>query len=119
MPRYGVETRWVNLNDEEALRQAITPKTRVLYFESPINPTLTLIDIAAKRKLVDEINAGRPEEKQIKIVVDNTFATPYCQRPLELGAYVVLHSTTTYFGGHCDVLGGALVFAAGVLIGSG
>lgn len=109
MPRYGVETRWVNLNDEEVLRQAITPKTRVLYFESPINPTLTLIDIAAKRKLADEINAGRPEEKQIKIVVDNTFATPYCQRPLELGADFSVQSLTKGISGFGADMGGAIV----------
>lgn len=60
LPRFGIQTKWVDVNDESALREAITDKTRVLYFETPINPTLTLVDIAAKRKMVDEINQNRP-----------------------------------------------------------
>jgi cystathionine beta-lyase/cystathionine gamma-synthase len=81
----------------------------VLYFETPINPTLTLVDIAAMRKIVDEINVDRPEEKQIKIVVDNTFATPYCQRPIELGADFSVQSLTKGISGFGTDMGGAVV----------
>lgn len=109
LPRFGIKTNWVDVNNEEALRQAITKKTRVLYFESPVNPTLTLIDIAAARKIVDEINQDRPDERQIKIVVDNTFATPYCQRPIELGAHFSVHSLTKGIGGFGTDMGGAVI----------
>ncbi len=109
LPRFGIKTRWADVNDEAALQEAITPNTRVLYFETPINPTLTLVDIAAKRKLVDEINAGRPAEQRIKIVVDNTFATPYCQRPIELGADFSVQSLTKGISGFGTDMGGAVV----------
>lgn len=109
LPRFGVNTKFINVNDEETLRRTITANTRVLYFETPINPTLTLIDIAAMRKLVDEINQDRPEERQIKIVVDNTFATPYCQRPLELGAHFSVQSLTKGISGFGTDMGGAVI----------
>ncbi len=109
LPRFGIQTKWVDVNDEEALRQAITDKTRVLYFETPINPTLTLVDIAAKRKMVDEINKNRPEEHQIKIVVDNTFATPYGQRPIEHGADFSVQSLTKGISGFGTDMGGAVI----------
>lgn len=109
LPRFGIKTRWVDVNDDESLRDAITPGTRVLYFETPINPTLTLVDIAAMRTLVDEINRERPQEKHIKIVVDNTFATPYCQRPLELGADFSVQSLTKGISGFGTDMGGAVI----------
>lgn len=109
LPRFGIQTRWTDVNNEEALRQAITDKTRVLYFETPINPTLTLVDIAAMRKIVDEINSRRPKEKHIKIIVDNTFASPYCQRPLELGADFSVQSLTKGVSGYGTDMGGAVV----------
>ncbi len=109
LPRFGIQTRWVNVNEEAALRQAISPRTRVLYFETPVNPTLTLVDIAAVRRIVDEVNATRPEDQWVKIVVDNTFATPYCQRPLEHGADFVVHSLTKGIGGFGTDMGGAVI----------
>lgn len=109
LPRFGIEVVWTDVNDEEALRKAITDRTRVLYFETPINPTLTLVDIAAMRKIVDEINSNRPDDKQIKVVVDNTFATPYCQRPIELGADFSVQSLTKGISGFGTDMGGAVV----------
>ncbi len=109
MPRFGINTHWIDLNDEAALKAAITPQTRMLYFETPINPTLTLIDIAAMRRLVDDANQNRPEEQHIKIVVDNTFATPYCQRPIELGADFSVMSLTKGISGFGADMGGAVV----------
>jgi cystathionine beta-lyase/cystathionine gamma-synthase len=109
LPRYGIRARFVNLQNEEELRQAITPKTRVVYFETPVNPVLSLIDITAVRRVVDQFNLDRPSEKQIKIVVDNTFATPYCQRPLSLGADFSVHSLTKGIGGFGTDMGGAVI----------
>ncbi|MDZ7290374.1 MAG: PLP-dependent aspartate aminotransferase family protein [candidate division KSB1 bacterium] len=109
LPRYGIQIRLVDLNNEAALRQAITPQTRVVYFETPVNPILTLIDIAAVRRVIDEFNQGRPPERQIKIVVDNTFATPFCQRPLSFGADFVVHSLTKGIGGFGTDMGGAVI----------
>jgi cystathionine beta-lyase/cystathionine gamma-synthase len=109
LPRFGINTVWTDVNDEEALRAAITNRTRVLYFETPVNPTLTLIDIAAIREIVDEINQDRPEERRIKIVVDNTFATPYCQRPIELRADFSVQSLTKGISGFGTDMGGAVV----------
>ncbi|MFQ5823014.1 MAG: trans-sulfuration enzyme family protein [bacterium] len=109
LPRFGIKVVWTDINDEEALLKAITDKTRVLYFETPINPTLTLVDIAAMRKIIDEINSDRPEARQIKIVVDNTFSTPYCQRPIELGADFSVQSLTKGISGFGTDMGGAVV----------
>ncbi len=81
----------------------MTDATRVVWVESPTNPTLGVVDIAATADVVHELGA--------LLVVDNTFATPYLQRPLELGADVVVHSTTKYLGGHSDVLGGFVAVA--------
>ena len=108
-PRLGFGVQRVDLNDIEALRAAITPKTRVLYCESPVNPTLRLIDIGALRMLADELNADRPHDRRILIYIDNTFATPFGQRPLELGADVVLHSLTKNLGGFGTEIGGAAI----------
>lgn len=107
LPRYQITTRFVDLTDEGALRAALNEQTRVVYFETPVNPTLQLIDIAAVRRVVDEVNRGRSEP--IRIVVDNTFATPYCQRPLEHGADVVIHSLTKDIGGFGTDMGGVVI----------
>jgi len=109
LPRFGIITKFVNLQDEQELRRAITDKTRVVYLETPVNPDLSLIDIAAVRKVVDEFNQGRPVAKQIKIVVDNTFATPFCQRPIALGADFSVHSLTKDIGGFGTDMGGAVI----------
>lgn len=98
--RYGLEFTYVDMSDVEAVRAAIRGNTRLFWLETPTNPLLKLIDIAA-------ISALR-REGQI-VAVDNTFATPYFQQPLALGADVVVHSTTKYIGGHSDVVGGVAI----------
>jgi cystathionine gamma-synthase len=91
----------VALGDLDAVRAALRPHTRLIWCETPTNPLLNIADIAA----LAEIAHGN----EAKLLVDNTFASPYLQLPLALGADVVLHSTTKYIGGHSDVIGGALV----------
>jgi cystathionine gamma-synthase len=102
--RWGVEWTAVDLADLAAVRAAVKPgKTRAIWVETPSNPLLGVSDIAGL--------AGIAREAGAMLVVDNTFATPYLQQPLTLGADVVVHSTTKYIGGHSDVVGGALVVA--------
>jgi cystathionine beta-lyase/cystathionine gamma-synthase len=108
-PRIGIHTVFADLKETEALRKAITSQTRAIYFETPVNPDLSLIDIKAVRKTIDELNAVRPSDKQIFIVVDNTFATPFCQRPLSLGADFSVHSLTKDIGGFGTDMGGAVI----------
>ena len=96
--RYGLSFTYVDLTDLEATRAAMRPDTKLVWAETPTNPLLQLVDIAAVAALVPP---GAP------LVVDNTFASPYFQSPLELGAAVVVHSTTKYIGGHSDAVGGA------------
>ncbi len=108
-PRLGLGVRRIDMNDIARLRKAITPATRVLYFESPVNPSLELVDIGALRALADEVNAKRKPERRLLIFIDNTFATPFGQRPLALGADVVLHSLTKNLGGFGTELGGAVI----------
>ena len=108
-PGMGIGVERVNMNDLDALRARISPRTRVLYFESPVNPTLELVDIAALRGLVDRVNEERGEDERVHIVIDNTFATPFGQRPLEHGADIVVHSLTKNLGGFGTELGGAVV----------
>jgi cystathionine gamma-synthase len=98
---WGVAYTSVYLADPDAVRAAITPRTRMIWVETPTNPMLSISDIAA----ISEI--GRSAGS--KVLVDNTFASPALQQPLALGADIVLHSTTKYIGGHSDVVGGALV----------
>lgn len=107
LPRTGVHTRFVDLTKPEALERAINDRTRVVYFETPVNPTLQLIDIAAVRRSVDIVSKGR--KQPIRILVDNTFATPYCQRPLEHGADLVVHSLTKDIGGFGTDMGGVVI----------
>lgn len=106
MARFGVEVSLADLSNLENLRKNLTPKTRVVYFETPCNPTLKLLDIAAIAK---EAHAYNPD---IRVIVDNTFCSPYLQRPLELGADVVVHSATKYINGHGDVIAGFVVGGA-------
>jgi cystathionine gamma-synthase len=98
---WGVEYTPVDLADVGALRAALRPNTRVVWCETPTNPLLGIADIAAVAEVARTAGA--------RLVVDNTFASPYLQNPLALGADVALHSTTKYVGGHSDVVGGALV----------
>ncbi len=99
--RWGVSWTAAPVAEVEAVRSAITPATKVVWIETPTNPLLGIADIAEVARVAHEAGA--------LLVVDNTFATPYLQRPLSLGADVVVHSTTKYCGGHSDVVGGALV----------
>jgi cystathionine beta-lyase/cystathionine gamma-synthase len=108
-PRIGLVAHRTNLNDLEAVRKKVSERTRVLYLESPVNPTLELIDVGALRKLCDELNRKRAPERKLLIFIDNTFATPFGQRPLSLGADVVLHSLTKNLGGFGTELGGAVI----------
>ena len=108
-PRYNIDVQLLNLHDLDMLESAITPATRVIYFETPVNPTLTLIDIALIARLVKKLNSVRSEEQRIYIVVDNTFSTPYCQRPIEHGADFVIHSLTKGIGGFGTDMGGVVI----------
>lgn len=98
---FGVEFTFVDATDLGAVERAFRASTRYLFLESPTNPLLSICDIAALTALA--------RARNVLSIVDNTFATPYLQRPLELGADVVLHSLTKYLGGHSDAVGGALV----------
>lgn len=109
LPRFGMRVRMIDMTDAESIAAAADAQTRVVYLETPVNPDLTLIDIAAVRAVVDRLNRGRAPAEQIRIVVDNTFASPYCQRPLELGADVVCHSLTKAIGGFGTDMGGAVI----------
>ncbi|GAA4106476.1 cystathionine gamma-synthase [Actinomadura miaoliensis] len=101
--RWGLAYDPVPLGDVAAVRAAVRPETKIIWVETPTNPLLGVADIAALAAVAHEAGA--------LLVVDNTFASPYLQRPLALGADVVVHSTTKYLGGHSDVVGGALVAA--------
>lgn len=102
-PRWGMRATFVGMEDLDAVRAAVTPETRAIWAESPSNPLMKVVDLAALADIAHNANA--------RFFVDNTFATPALQRPLELHGDVVMHSTTKYLGGHSDVQGGALVFA--------
>ena len=104
---WGIEHTAVALSHVDAVRAAVRPTTRLVWCETPTNPLLSIADIVAL--------AGVAHEAEARLVVDNTFASPYLQTPLGLGADVVLHSTTKYLGGHSDVIGGALVTDDGEL----
>ncbi len=108
-PNMGYHVARIDMNDRDALREHISDRTRVLYFETPVNPTLDIIDIAAVRELADDVNRERSPDRQLMILVDNTFATPFAQRPLEFGADIVLHSLTKNLGGFGTEIGGALI----------
>jgi cystathionine gamma-synthase len=100
MGRWGVRFDAVDLTDLEALGAAMRPETRLVWVETPSNPLLKVVDIPAAAEIAHGSGA--------RCAVDNTFATPYLQRPLELGADVVVHSVTKYLGGHSDLVGGAI-----------
>ena len=101
--RYGLGFDFVDTTDPENVADALTEQTRLVWLETPTNPLLSITDIQAVAEVVHS-HLNHPF-----LVVDNTFATPYLQRPLELGADIVIHSTTKYLGGHSDVVGGAVV----------
>ncbi|MFN2304026.1 MAG: trans-sulfuration enzyme family protein [Anaerolineales bacterium] len=102
-PRYGINVIWVTDNSPEGWQKAFSehPETKLAYIETPVNPTLRLTDITEVVTLAHQFGA--------RVAVDNTFATPYCQRPFRMGADIVVHSTTKYLSGHGQVLGGAVL----------
>src|SRR5467141_2767390 len=98
--RWGLEADFVDMSDLAAVKKALRPKTKLAWMETPSNPLLKIVDLAAIAKVVHEAGALS--------VCDNTWA-PVLQRPFDLGVDLIMHSTTKYFGGHCDVLGGIVV----------
>ncbi len=100
LSRYAIDFTYIDLSDSDELRAALRPQTRLVWLETPTNPLLKIVDIAAVR-------AAAP--RSALIAVDNTFATPYFQQPLALGADIVVHSTTKYIGGHSDAVGGIAI----------
>lgn len=98
--QFGLDFTFVDVSDLGSVQAAIRPETRMIWVESPTNPLLALADIAAIAKFASD---------EVLVVVDNTFASPFIQQPLKLGADLVIHSTTKYLGGHSDVVGGAVV----------
>jgi cystathionine beta-lyase/cystathionine gamma-synthase len=98
--KYGITSRFIDSHSVEALRSAITPGTRLIWLETPTNPLLNIVDVEGAAAL---------RSRDILLAVDNTFASPWFQNPLDLGADIVVHSTTKYIGGHSDVVGGALI----------
>ncbi|MGH3682677.1 MAG: cystathionine gamma-synthase [Natronosporangium sp.] len=101
LQRWGLDFSVAPVNDPDAVRAALTPRTRLVWVETPTNPLLGIADLGAL--------AGIAHHHGARLVVDNTFASPYLQQPIAHGADVVVHSTTKYLGGHSDVVGGALV----------
>jgi len=99
--RYGVESTYVNTSDINNIKKAVKSNTKVLYIETPANPTVEITDIKACAEIA--------KEHGLVLAVDNTFSSPYLQRPLELGADVVLHSMTKFINGHADIVGGMVV----------
>lgn len=106
---YGIAFDYVDMGDLDAVAAALRPETRLLWLETPTNPLLKIADIAGVAGLVRQRERVGGFKQHPFIAVDNTFATPYLQRPLALGADIVVHSTTKYIGGHSDVVGGAVV----------
>jgi cystathionine beta-lyase/cystathionine gamma-synthase len=98
---FGLEFSFVDTSSTDFVRPAMRPNTKMLYIETPANPTLSVTDISAMSKLA--------QERDVTVVVDNTFLSPYLQRPIELGAHIVVHSMTKYLNGHSDSTGGAVV----------
>lgn len=99
--KYGINFHFTDLRDAEAVRTHLNERTKMIWIETPTNPMLNIIDIAAV--------AAIAQEKNILLAVDNTFASPYLQNPLDLGAQLVVHSATKYLGGHSDVVHGAVI----------
>ncbi|MFQ5595291.1 MAG: cystathionine gamma-synthase [Anaerolineae bacterium] len=114
LTEYGLVFTYVDTTDLDAVKHAFRPATRMIWIETPTNPWLRIVDIAGIANLARSVSRNSQSEirnpkSEIYLVVDNTFASPYLQRPLDLGADIVLHSTTKYLGGHSDVVGGAIV----------
>jgi len=101
LPRFGIEVSFVDFSDLDQIKDSIKSNTKVIFFETPSNPSLKIFDIRKVSVLA--------HENDIQVIVDNTFATPYNQKPLKLGADVVVHSCTKFINGHSDVMAGAIV----------
>jgi len=99
--QFGIVSKFVSMDDAKTLEQHITKKTKYIWVETPTNPMLNIVDIKAICKVA--------HKHKVKVIVDNTFASPYLQRPLDLGADIVMHSATKYLGGHSDVIHGCVV----------
>jgi methionine-gamma-lyase len=108
-PKYNIGVNYSDLTNLDTLSDLVNENTRVIYFETPANPNMDIIDIKKVREIVDKFNVERDDADQIKIVIDNTFATPFCQRPIELGADFVVHSLTKGIGGFGTDMGGVAV----------
>ena len=108
-PRMKIATTFVEFGDLDEVKAVITPRTRVLYMESPVNPTLRLIDLSAVAAMTAEINRTRSKEDRLYTVVDSTFASPFCQRPLSHGIDFVVHSLTKAIGGFGTDIGGVVI----------
>lgn len=108
MPKRGVDVSFAHLNGAD-VEKLIRPNTRIVFFETPVNPTLELIDIKSICKVVADVNAGRDEKAKIIVVVDNTFASPVCQRPIEFGADFVVESLTKHISGFGTDMGGVVI----------
>jgi cystathionine beta-lyase/cystathionine gamma-synthase len=101
--KYNIDFQFIDMSDLDLVRRSATPNTKMVWVESPTNPTMKVIDIKAMSQIAKSVGA--------RLVVDNTFASPVFQSPMLLGADVVMHSSTKYIGGHSDMIGGALMMA--------
>lgn len=99
--RYGIKFHFINMQDAQNIRQYLHAQTKMIWIETPTNPLMSIIDIAACAQIA--------QEHKLLLSVDNTFASPYLQNPLDLGAHIVVHSATKYLGGHSDVVHGAVI----------
>jgi len=108
-PKYNIEVKAIDLTLAENILETVSENTKVIYFETPANPNMDIIDIGNIRKIVDDLNKDRNDSNKIQIVVDNTFATPFCQRPIELGADFTVHSLTKGIGGFGTDMGGVVI----------
>ena len=108
-PRLKISVKFIDFTDLDEVRRSITRATRVLYMETPVNPTLRLIDLRAIAGIAAAVNRNRPHEELLRTVVDSTFATPFCQRPISLGIDFVVHSLTKAIGGFGTDIGGVVI----------
>lgn len=107
LARFGIRVRHIDMSSPENIERELTKQTRMLFFESPANPNMRLVDISAVSHVVHQYNLAHDQE--ILVTVDNTYCTPYIQKPIELGADIVVHSLTKYMNGHGDVMAGAVI----------
>ena len=108
-PKFNIDVKDIDLTLAENILGTVNEKTKVIYFETPANPNMDIIDIGNVRKIVDSLNESRDTSNKIQMVVDNTFATPFCQRPIELGADFTVHSLTKGIGGFGTDMGGVVI----------